>query len=127
MAGQRQERRRTSRLIDRVSDALGHEIAFGAVVLADLAVLALLAMLRTHDPNAISVVSLVVSLFTLVVVCAVQHTSSRESKALNLKLDELIRVTDARNDLIGAEDGSHRQLQADAAQLRQRRGAGAPS
>ena len=31
-----------------------------------------------------------VSLATLVMVCAVQHTASRESKALNLKLDELI-------------------------------------
>lgn len=43
-------------------------------------------------------------------VFAVQHTSSRESRALNLKLDELIRVSQARNELIGAEDESHGTL-----------------
>ena len=40
-------------------------------------------------------------------VFALQHTSSRESRALNVKLDELIRVSGARNELIGAEDESH--------------------
>ena len=43
-------------------------------------------------------------------VFAVQHTSSRESRALNLKLDELIRVSQARNELIGSEDESHGRL-----------------
>jgi low affinity Fe/Cu permease len=61
-----------------------------------------------------------VSLATLVMVCAVQHTSSRESKALNLKLDELIRVSEARNELIGAEDDSHSQLATHADRLRER-------
>ena len=57
-------------------------------------------------------------------VCAVQHTSSRESKALNLKLDELIRVSPGRNDLIGAEDESHRQLHDRATRLREHHRAG---
>ena len=63
----------------------------------------------------LSTASVVVSLVTLMMVCAVQHTSSREAKALNLKLDELIRVSPARNELIGAEDKSHRQLDNRAA------------
>jgi low affinity Fe/Cu permease len=74
----------------------------------------------------LSATSLVVSLLTLVMVCAVQHTSSRESKALNLKLDELIRISPARNDLIGAEDESHRRLTSRAADLRERHRAGDP-
>ena len=58
-------------------------------------------------------------LLTLILVCAVQHTSSRESRALNLKMDELIRVSAARNELIGAEDESHRQLDVRRTQLQQ--------
>ena len=55
-------------------------------------------------------VASVATLVTFVMVFAVQHTSSREARALNVKVDELIRATNARNDLIGVEDESHRQL-----------------
>ena len=98
-------RRASSRLIDRVADALGHESAFVAA-----AVLVAAATLVGLATNRIAVVTSAVSLMTFVMVFAVQHTSSRESRALNLKLDELIRVTEARNELIGAEDESHAQL-----------------
>jgi low affinity Fe/Cu permease len=52
----------------------------------------------------------VVTMATLVMVFAVQHTSSREARALNVKVDELIRVTAARNELIGAEHEDHDAL-----------------
>lgn len=65
----------------------------------------------------INTVSLVISLVTLVMVFAIQHTSSREARALNVKLDELIRVSEARNELIGAEDESHVQLNERRGQL----------
>ena len=55
-------------------------------------------------------VSSIATLVTFVMVFAVQHTSSRESRALNIKIDELLRVSAARNDLIGAEDETHSQL-----------------
>jgi len=55
-------------------------------------------------------VASVATLVTFVMVFAIQHTSSREARALNVKVDELIRATNARNDLIGVEDESHRQL-----------------
>ena len=113
-------RRRSSLLIDRVSDFLGREVAFGAVVVLDLAVLALIVVVGMNDQPVLSTTSVVVSLVTLVMVCAVQHTSSREAKALNLKLDELIRISPARNELIGAEDESHNQLDTRAATLRER-------
>jgi low affinity Fe/Cu permease len=58
------------------------------------------------------------------VVFAVQHTSSRESRALNVKLDELIRVTAARNELIGAEDERHDQLADRREELHDERAAG---
>ncbi|HEY8858590.1 MAG TPA: low affinity iron permease family protein [Gaiellales bacterium] len=113
-------RRPASRLIDRVSDFLGREVTFGAVVLLDLAVLVVIAAVGVNDQPVLATTSVALSMVTLVMVCAVQHTSSRESKALNLKLDELIRVSAARNELIGAEDESHNQLDTRAATLRER-------
>jgi low affinity Fe/Cu permease len=106
-------------LIDRVSDLLGHEVTFVAVVAGDLLILVMIAVVGTSDGPVVSTTALVVSLVTLIMVCAVQHTSSREARALNLKLDELIRVSPARNELIGAEDESHRQLDTRAARLRE--------
>ena len=119
-------RRPASRLIDRVSDFLGREVTFGAVVLLDLAVLVVIAAVGVNDQPVLATTSVALSMVTLVMVCAVQHTSSRESKALNLKLDELIRVSAARNELIGAEDESHNQLDTRAATLRERHREGGP-
>ena len=118
---ERSPRRRSSLLIDRVSDVLGHEVTFVAVVIGDLAILAMIAIVGTNDGPLLSTTALVVSLLTLIMVCAVQHTSSREAKALNVKLDELIRVSPGRNELIGAEDESHRQLDNRANSLREHR------
>jgi low affinity Fe/Cu permease len=109
-----------SRLIDRISELLGRELTFAAIVICDTgAIIAVLAV-GVRDTAVVSAISMFVSLATLVMVCAVQHTSSRESKALNLKLDELIRVSEARNELIGAEDESHSRLATHAVKLRER-------
>jgi low affinity Fe/Cu permease len=113
-------RPRTSHLIDRVSELLGREATFAAIVICDVCAIIAVAAVGLRDTPVVSAISLFVSLATLVMVCAVQHTSSRESKALNLKLDELIRVSEARNELIGAEDESHSRLETHAAQLRER-------
>ena len=114
------ERRKASRAIDRISDLLGREATFALVVTADIVAAAAVLAVGVRDTPVVSAISLAVSLATLVMVCAVQHTSSRESKALNLKLDELIRVSEARNELIGAEDDSHAQLTTHADRLRER-------
>ena len=72
----------------------------------------------------LAAVASIATLVTFVMVFAVQHTSSRESRALNVKMDELIRVTGARNELIGAEDESHAQLDERREQLLDERPAG---
>jgi low affinity Fe/Cu permease len=125
-AGRQAPRRRSSRVIDRVSDVLGHEVTFVVVVVGDVLVLGMIAIVGTSDGPVLSTTALVVSLVTLIMVCAVQHTSSREAKALNLKLDELIRVSPGRNELIGAEDESHRQLDDRATRLREHRASARP-
>ena len=89
--------------IDRVTDALGHEFTF-TVAAAAVAVWLLAGIVYGLDAN---LVLLIMNVVTFMMVFAVQHTSSRESRALNLKMDELIRATAARNDLIGIEAESH--------------------
>jgi len=101
----REQRAPTSRVIDQITDALGDQKAFAAA-----AILVLAALVGGLAAGKLAAVASVATLVTFVVVFAVQHTSSRESRALNVKLDELIRVTGARNELIGAEDESHAQL-----------------
>ena len=115
----REQRAPTSRVIDQITDALGDEKAFAAAV-----ILVLAALLGGLVVGELAAVASVATLVTFVVVFAVQHTSSRESRALNVKLDELIRVTAARNELIGAEDESHDQLAERREELLDERAAG---
>lgn len=101
----RKQRPPTSRVIDRLADALGGE---KFVAIAALGVVAALGVgLLTGQLTAVASVT---TMITLGMVLTLQHTSSRESRALNVKLDELIRVTSARNEFIGAEDESHTEL-----------------
>ena len=115
----RQPRPGTSRIIDRVTDALGDEKAF-----AIAAVLVCGGVVVGVMTEQVGEVASVAAWVTFVMVFAVQHTSSRESRALNVKLDELIRVTNARNDLIGAEAESHDQLAERGEDLLEEREAG---
>lgn len=101
----RTPRPQTSRVIDRITDALGDEKAFAVAVALVIAAL-VAGLLSGH----LAAVASLATLITFVMVFAVQHTSSRESRALNLKMDEIIRVSTARNEFIGAEDESHAQL-----------------
>jgi low affinity Fe/Cu permease len=113
------KRTTTSRVIDQITDSLGDEKAFAAA--AGVVVAALIGGLVAGELTAVASIA---TLVTFVMVFAVQHTSSRELRALNVKLDELIRVTSARNDLIGAEDESHAQLDERREQLLDERPAG---
>jgi len=104
-------------VIDRITDALGDEKAFAVA-----AVLILVALVGGLIAGRVEWFASVASLITFAMVFAIQHTSSRESRALNVKLDELIRVTGARNDLIGAEAESHGRLEQRSNDLLKERG-----
>lgn len=106
-------------MIDQITDSLGDHKAFAAA--AGVVVAALIGALVA---GKLAAVASIATLVTFVMVFAVQHTSSRESRALNVKLDELIRVTSARNELIGAEDESHAQLDDRREELLDERRAG---
>ena len=115
----REERAPTSRVIDQITDSLGDQKAFAAAV-----GVVLVALIVGLAVGKLAAVASIATLVTFVMVFAVQHTSSRESRALNVKIDELIRVTSARNELIGAEDESHAQLDERREQLLDERPAG---
>ncbi len=115
----RERRAPTSRVIDQITDSLGDQKAFAAA-----AGVVLVALIGGLVVGKLAAVASIATLVTFVMVFAVQHTSSRESRALNVKLDELIRVTSARNELIGAEDESHAQLDERREQLLDERPAG---
>ena len=115
----REQRAPTSRVIDQITDSLGDSKAFAAA--ACVVIVALIGGLLS---GKLAAVASIATLVTFVMVFALQHTSSRESRALNIKLDELIRVTNARNELIGAEDESHAQLDERHEQLLGERSAG---
>ena len=115
----REKRAPTSRVIDQITDSLGDQKAFAAAV--GVVLVALIVGLLI---GRLAAVASIATLVTFVMVFAVQHTSSRELRALNVKIDELIRVTSARNELIGAEDESHAQLDERREQLLDERPAG---
>ena len=106
-------------MIDQITDSLGDQKAFAAAV-----GVVLVGLIVGLVVGKLAAVASIATLVTFVMVFAVQHTSSRESRALNVKLDELIRVTAARNELIGAEDESHAQLDERREQLLDERPAG---
>lgn len=58
------------------------------------------------------VMNTVSSIVTFVMVFLIQNTQNRDSSALQLKLDELIRTTEGRNSLMGIERLSQPELES---------------
>jgi len=59
------------------------------------------------------------TIVTFLMVFIIQTSQNRESRAMHLKLDELIRVTgDARNRLMGEEKETEEQVERDEAEAR---------
>ena len=58
------------------------------------------------------VMNTISSIVTFLMVFLIQNAQNRESTALQMKLDELIRVTDARDKLVGIERLSEPELES---------------
>jgi len=61
------------------------------------------------------------TIVTFLMVFLIQNTQNRDNAALQAKLDELIRVTQAKNDFIGIEHLSDKQLEDILAECEQHR------
>ena len=73
------------------------------------------------------VINTATTIITFLMVFLIQTTQNRDSRAIHLKLDELIRATDARDVFADLEDASDEELaefQREFQQLRQRGASG---
>lgn len=93
-----------------VSSAIGHPLAF---VMASLVVVgwAVSGPFLGFSERWQLIINTLTTIVTFLVVFIIQNSQNRDSKALHLKLDELIRVTKAaRNELVDIEDKEDEEL-----------------
>ena len=90
--------------------ATGHPLAFGIAV-ATILVWALLGPLFHYSDTWQLVVNTATTIVTFLIVFLIQNTQNRDSEAMQLKLDELIRATKtSHNALLEIEELSDAEL-----------------
>ena len=103
-----------SRFIDAATEALGHPFAVATALAIVVAWLGFGPFIGFSDTYQL-VINTATSVVTFIMVFAIQHTTNRETRAINLKLDELLEVAQgADRKLVGAEEMSEaaiKQLQ----------------
>ena len=95
----------------RCSAMLGSAWAFSAAVLVILLWLVTGPMFHFSDTWQL-IINTATTVVTFLMVFLIQNTQNRDSNALQLKLDELIRATEAKNKLIGIERLSEPELES---------------
>ena len=100
-----------TRFASAVAEAAGHYLTFLAAVLIVL-VWALTGPLFAFSQVWQLVINTGTTIITFLMVFLIQNTQNRDSKAIHLKLDELIRAAKEANDaVIPAEEESDEQLE----------------
>ena len=106
-----------------VSHATGRPIAF-LLALASIVVWAMLGPLFGFSDTWQLVINTATTIITFLMVFVIQNTQNRDTAAMHIKIDELIRVTQkARNVLLDLEeldDATLEQLHQDYEKLRAR-------
>ena len=96
----------------RASDLAGSPGAF-TIGLTVIAVWAITGPIFRYSDTWQLVINTGTTIVTFLMVFLVQNTQNRDSRALHLKLDELIRsVQAARNEMVGVEELSDEELDA---------------
>jgi len=111
------------RFAKKTAAAIGSPYAF-VLALAMILVWGLLGPVFKFSDTWQLVINTTTTIVTFLVVFMIQNTQNRDSRALHLKLDELLRsIRGARNGLIDSEDLDDEEidrLEAEFAKLRKR-------
>ena len=99
-----------SGIADYVARAAGRPSVFLVVVISTIAWLLSGPVFGFSDGWQL-VANTVTSVITFWMVFVIQNSQNRDSAALQAKLDELIRATASRQELIGIEDLSEEQIE----------------
>ena len=95
----------------KVANAMGSKFAFGAALLG-VAIWAALGPYYHYAETWQLVINTGTTIITFLAVFLIQYTQNRDTRAVQLKLDELLRaIHDARNSLIDIEDQSDEALE----------------
>ncbi len=104
---------RFSRIADYVSNLTGSPWASIAAVLVVLLWLLGLFHYGLQSSGYELIINTATSVITFIMVFLIQHSSNRDTRAVQLKLDALIAAQDrAENKLIGAEELPAREIKA---------------
>jgi low affinity Fe/Cu permease len=108
--GKRGHMNQFRRIADATASAVGSPGAFSATVALTAVWLILGPVFEFSDTWQLSM-NTIASQVTFLIALLLQNTQNRDTRALQLKLDELIRSTgNARNHLINLEDMDDREL-----------------
>lgn len=100
----------------KASNAVGHWVAFAAALSLVVSWLVGGFFVGFSDTTYQLLINTSTTIITFLMVFLIQSTQNRDNLATNVKLDELIRVTEARNQLRDIEDADPERLrQADEA------------
>jgi len=101
-----------------VAKAVGRPLVF-ALAVALVAVWALLGPFYGYSDTWQLVINTGTTIVTFLMVFLIQNTQNRDSAAIQIKLDELIRAVDkARNELIGLEQRSEVEIKEKRAEIK---------
>ncbi|MBA3727576.1 MAG: low affinity iron permease family protein, partial [Armatimonadetes bacterium] len=99
------------RLACAISHAAGRPWAAIAASLAIIGGLGVWAVLGFPEP-LLNGLNFGISIVSLLMLFFLQSSSNRDGAAIQLKLDELIRVTEARNELIGIDKRTEAEIES---------------
>lgn len=100
-----------SRFLAWSAKTAGNPITF-VVALSVVAIWMIIGFFVGFDTNWILILNTIATLNAALMVFIIQNTQIRESKALHLKIDELIRVTkEAENELIAIEQMEEEEIE----------------
>ncbi len=95
---------------EKTASAVGSSMAFGAALAVVLGWLISGFVFSFSDPWQL-VINTITNVLTFLIVFLIQNSQNRDTKAIHLKLDELIRaVGEARTQLVGLENLSDQDL-----------------